>query len=75
MDASRAIVAAGLVVLVMLYLLRTRHPPGRLTPLAGVAFACVLAAVAFGESRPWRYSLLGAGVGLALVDLWRKRVA
>jgi len=46
--------------------------PTRLTPLAGLAFVCVLAGIVLGEQRLIGYGLIAAGVVLALVDIWRK---
>ena len=45
---------------------------GRLTRLAGVAFALVVAGVLFGEHQPLGYALMGAGVALAVVDIVRR---
>jgi hypothetical protein len=48
----------------------------RLTPLAGVAFAFVIAGVVFHEHVLLGYSLIGAGVALAVIDIvqrWRRR--
>jgi len=41
----------------------------RLTPLAGLAFAFVLAGIFFGENRLIRYGLIGIGIILAVVDI------
>ena len=44
----------------------------RLTPLAGLAFAFVLAGIVFGQERWLGYGLLGMGVILAVADMVRK---
>ena len=43
-----------------------------LTPLAGIALAFVVAALLFGEDRLIGYALMGAGVLLALIDMFRR---
>lgn len=45
----------------------------KLTPLAALAFGLVLAGLVFGEERLLGYGLMGAGILLALVDVWLKR--
>jgi membrane-bound ClpP family serine protease len=45
----------------------------RLSPLAGLAFALVIAGIVFGGNRMLGYSLIGLGVLLALYDMWTKR--
>jgi hypothetical protein len=58
---------------------RRRHPgvrrrpaPGgtRLTPLAGLACAFILAGIFYAEDRPLGYGMLGIGVALAVYDLF-----
>ena len=46
--------------------------PTRLTPLAGLAFAFVLAGIVLGEQRLIGYGLIALGVVLALIDIWHK---
>jgi hypothetical protein len=41
----------------------------RLSPLAGLAFALILAGLLFGENRWLGYGLLGLGVALAIGDM------
>lgn len=60
-------VAAMLVVALVVPSLR-RRMMRRLTPLAGVAMALVVAGVAFGAERWIGYGLMGAGVALAVID-------
>jgi hypothetical protein len=57
-----------LVVALVLIALARRGTSGRLTPLAGVAFACIVASVFFGENRLVSYSLIAVGVILAIID-------
>jgi len=46
--------------------------PTRVTPLSGLAFACVFAGILLGEERLIGYGLIAVGVVLALVDIWHK---
>ena len=65
-----SIAALGIIAL-SLVLGRRGGKEKRLTPLAGVAFALVVAGLVFGGDRLVGYSLLGIGVILAVVDMWR----
>jgi hypothetical protein len=65
-----------LVVLALLAVFVFRvftRPQPRLTPLAAVAFAFVLAGVVFGETRLVGYGLMGVGVALAIADIVLQR--
>jgi uncharacterized membrane protein len=75
---AQAYVLIAIVVLAVAFAIGLRRgrgeQRGRLTPLAGIAFALVLAGIVFGEHRLLSYSLMGAGIALAVVDiLWRSR--
>jgi hypothetical protein len=68
-------VAVSLVVLAVvavLVFLTGKNRQSRLTPLAGLAFAFVVAGIIFGASRFVGYGLLGIGVILALVDIFNR---
>lgn len=69
-------VALSIVVLIavaLLVYLSSRKGEGKpLSPLAGLAFACILAGLVFGERHWFGYALLGAGVVLAVIDMIRK---
>jgi hypothetical protein len=77
MDTSQvyilvAIVVAAAILVTILVFGRVRGRQ-RLTPLAGLALAFVLSGLVFGD-EPWiAYSLMGAGVLVALVDMVRRR--
>jgi len=43
-----------------------------LTPLAGIAFAFIIAGSIFGDSRLVGYSLIGIGVIVAFIDIVKK---
>jgi hypothetical protein len=76
MNASQIYIVVSLVVLAviaLLFLFVTRHrKETRLTPLAGLAFAFIVAGVLLGENRLVGYGLMGVGVLLAVVDMLRK---
>jgi asparagine N-glycosylation enzyme membrane subunit Stt3 len=65
-------VAALLVLAVLAYATARSRRPGRLTPLAGLAFVFILAGILFGEQRLLGYGLMGFGVLLALIDIINK---
>lgn len=44
----------------------------RLTPLTGLAFGFILAGILFGETRWLGFSLMGIGVILALVEIFKR---
>jgi hypothetical protein len=75
MDAQVYVLIAIVVLAVVFAVVRWTgrgEPRGRLTPLAGIAFALVIAGVVFGEYRLLGYGLMGAGVALAVVDIVRR---
>jgi len=63
------IAIAGTMVALVLTRKKMQKP---LTPLAGLAFAFVVAGLIFGESRLVGYGLMGVGVVLAVIDIVRK---
>jgi hypothetical protein len=62
-------VVAIAVIAVLVFLTGRRREQNRLTPLAGLAFAFVVAGIIFGEERIIGYGLMGVGVILAVVDI------
>jgi drug/metabolite transporter (DMT)-like permease len=72
MDASQTYIAVAIMVLVVIagFLYFTRGKTGkRLTPLAGLAFAFVLAGIILGQESLLGYGLIGIGVILAVMDI------
>jgi len=65
-------ITALLILAILAYASFRSGRPQRLTPLAGLAFAFVLAGILFGEDRFVGYGLMGVGVLLALIDIIRK---
>ncbi|HET6947538.1 MAG TPA: hypothetical protein VFJ45_06980 [bacterium] len=68
-----AIAIASLAVVAIVVFTKKGAPGQRLSPLAGVSFALVVAGIVFGEDRVLGYGLMGAGVLLALYDALLKR--
>ena len=68
-----AVAVAALAVVALLVMRARREPPARLSPLTGLGMALVVSAVVFGEDRVIGYSLIGAGVALAVIDIVRRR--
>ena len=67
------IVIGALLILGMLAYASARSGrPEKLTPLAGLAFAFILAGILFGEQRLFGYGLIAVGVVLALIDIVKK---
>ncbi len=46
----------------------------RLSRLASLAFAFILAGIFFGENVYLGYGLMGVGLGLAVVDIFKKSI-
>ncbi len=77
MSASAVYVAIGLLALlavaVLALALGRRPGASTLTPLAALSFGMVVAGIAFGENRAVGYTFFAVGIGLAVVDMVRKR--
>jgi len=54
---------------IVVFLVRGKKAENRITPLASLAFAFVLAGIIFGEDRLVGYGLMGIGVILAVADI------
>jgi hypothetical protein len=65
-------IGALLILAMLAYATGKSRRPGRLTPLAGLAFGFILAGILFGEDRIIGYGLMGVGVVLALIDIVKK---
>jgi len=78
MNTSQAYIAITIVILLVVALLvfvaRRNQQEKRLTPLAGLAFGFVLAGILFGDDRFIGYGLMGVGVILAVVDIFRSKL-
>ena len=73
MGAGQVFVLASIVVLalvaVIVLFVRSDRRENRLTPLAGLALACVVAGIVFGADRLVGYGLFGLGVVIAVLDV------
>ena len=76
MNISQSYILVALVVLaviaVLVLVVGKPRTGSRLTPLAGLAFAFVLAGILLRENRLIGYSLMGFGVILAVIDILNK---
>lgn len=77
MNVSQIYIAISIVVLAIIALLiffvSKSKKEKKLTPLAGLAFAFILAGIIFGDDdRLIGYSLIGVGVILAVIDIFKK---
>lgn len=76
MNASQifiAIVVISLALIFGIFLIKGKGVPkgDKLTPLASLAFAFVLAGIIFGQNRTVGYSLIGIGLILAFIDMFK----
>jgi len=73
MSASQIWVAASIVALALVaglvFFVGKRRAENRLSPWASLALGFIVAGLVFGENRLIGYSLMGAGVILAVVDI------
>jgi hypothetical protein len=76
MNISQIYIAIAIVVLAIIALLvffvSKNKKDKKLTPLAGLAFGFILAGIIFGDKRLIGYSLIGVGVILAIIDIFKK---
>jgi hypothetical protein len=57
------------IIAILIFFIKKNKKEKALTPLAGIAFAFILAGIIFGEDRLIRYGLMGVGVILAIIDI------
>ncbi len=62
-------VAVIAIVAVLVFLTGGKRGKSRLSPLAGLAFAFIMAGILFGDDRLIGYGLMGIGVVLAFLDI------
>lgn len=65
-------IAVLAVVAVVVFLMRGKKAENRITPLASLAFAFILAGIIFGDDRLVGYGLMGIGVILAVADIFNR---
>ena len=62
-------IAVPAAISTLCFFVGDRHAERQITPLAGLAFAFVLAGIIFGEDRLVGFGLMGVGVILAVADI------
>jgi hypothetical protein len=67
-----AIVVLLIIALLVFFVIRNRKQT-KLSPLASLAFGFILAGILFADNGLIGYSLMGLGVLLAVVDIFRNR--
>ena len=76
MNASQIFIVVSIVVLAVIALFAVfaskNKKDKKLTPLVGLAFGFILAGIIFSDNRLFAYSLIGVGVILAIIDIFRK---
>lgn len=65
-------IAVLAVIAFLIFVVRNDEKRNHLTPLASIAFGFVLAGMLLGDNRLTSYSLMGAGVLLAIIDIFRR---
>ena len=75
MEASQIYILISIVVLliiaILLFFVKKSKKKKKLTPLAGMAFAFVIAGITLGDSRLAGYGLIGIGILLAVIDMFK----
>lgn len=76
MELSQIYVLIGIIALaiiaIVLFFVRKDRRGRKLTPLASLSLAFVLAGIIFGDNRLIGYSLIGIGLILAVIDMIKK---
>ncbi|MEW6405197.1 MAG: hypothetical protein AB1649_25675 [Chloroflexota bacterium] len=76
MNISQMYIIVAIIVLaaiaLLVFVVGKKEQGRRFTPLAGLAFAFVLAGLLFGENRLVGYGLMGIGIVLAVIDMLGK---
>jgi hypothetical protein len=75
MNASNIYIAISIIALAIIalpiFILGKSQEKKRLTPIASLAFGFIVAGIVFGGNRLIGYSLMGIGVVLSLIDMFR----
>jgi len=76
MEASQIYILISIVILliiaILVFSIKKNKKAKRITPLASIAFAFILAGIIFGRNQLIGYSLIGFGVLFALIDIMKK---
>ena len=76
MNASQIYIAISIVVLaiiaILIFFVSKNKKGKKLSKLAGLSFAFIIAGIVFGDDRLVGYSLIGFGIILAIIDIIKK---
>ena len=76
MNTSQIYIAISIVVLaaiaLLVFFIGKSRKQNRFTSLAGLAYGFILAGIIFGDNRLIGYSLLGIGVSIAVIDMFKR---
>ena len=76
MNTSQIYIVMSVVVLAVIALFAVfvgkNKKDKKLTPLAGLAFGFILAGIIFVDNRLFGYGLIGVGIILAIIDIFKK---
>ena len=67
------IAIAVLIVIAAIVFFKRKGKREKISTLAGIAFAFIIAGIVFSENEFFGYGLMGVGVVLAVVDIFLKR--
>ena len=59
-----------IIIVILVFFVGTKK--NELTTLAGLSFSSTIAGIIFGDDRLIGYSLLGVGVILAIIDIFKR---
>lgn len=69
----KALLGLVLVIIVVFFFFgKKNRQEKRLTPLTGLAFALIIAGIVFGDNQALGYALIGSGLILGVIDIFRK---
>lgn len=66
-------VAALIIILLVVFLMRKDKDRGKLTTLTSISFVLIIAGAANGDDRLIAYSLFGAGILLSIIDIFLRK--
>jgi len=76
MNTSQIYIVISVVVLaiiaLLVFLVGKNRKDKKFTPLAGLAFGFILAGIIFVDNRLFGYGLIGVGIILAIIDIFKK---
>ncbi|MFH1248925.1 MAG: hypothetical protein V1660_02130 [archaeon] len=64
-----SIIVLAIIAFFLFFANKKKKKNEKLSPLAGIAFAFIIAGIVFGDNRVIVYGLMGIGVCIAVVDI------